>query len=387
MEPNLYLASLGFKGIWFSPGKQQTKQPQKYMKFIIENSYLKYLIAPDGLLKTSVEFISGGSLEILNLTELNARSPRADFVTYDEQAQAEEDAYRAAVSILSVTKLGLIFNISTPVKPSIFEDNYKRLLQRQLETGVQFVFSRSWEDVSYLASKRDWYEEQRRTLPGWYFRQEHEASFELRTGAVFVDVIYDPYSDELQELIRDQPDCSGLDWNPAAGHCLGSVRWFPDHSAVVVTHEINLGPGYAMELEESMFWKIAPWFTKGNSLVLEDGGINIPYIKWFRKKKDEVYFNWPKQQYHVEEWDNQDIAKMDACTHIMQHGITIYVDKARFPETAKCIEECHWDEDAKGSTPKLAKDKANSPHFLDAFLHAISRKNRDESGVEMGAFY
>ena len=75
MELALYLASIGFTGIWFSPGKEQTKQPQKYMKYIVERSYLKYLI--DVMLTTSVSFTTGGSLRIVNLTELNARSPRA----------------------------------------------------------------------------------------------------------------------------------------------------------------------------------------------------------------------------------------------------------------------------------------------------------------------
>jgi hypothetical protein len=387
MENALYLSSLGFKGIWFSPGKEQTNQPKNYMKYIIERSYLKYMIAPEGLLKTSVEFTTGGSLKIINLTELNARSPRADFVVYDEQAQAEEDAYRAAVSILSVTKLGMVFNISTPVKPSIFEDNYKRLMLRQMKTGVQFVFSRTWEDVSYLRDKREWYEEQKRILPGWYFRQEHEACFELRTGAVFKDVIYDPYTPEMQDMLSREKMCSGLDWNPAAGHILVSVKWHPYENAVVVVKEVNLGAGYVAELDDPLLYRLGPYFTDGNSLVMEDGGINIGYIKWFNKVLGETRFNWNNQQWYKEEWDNQDINKMDACDNIIQNGITIYCDRVRFPYTAQNIEEAHWDEEAKGPNPKLAKDQANSPHYLDAFLHAVSEKNRQGMTVEVGRFY
>ena len=82
----LYLSSLGFNGIWFSSGRDQLNQPKKYLKFIIENSYLKYLVKE--LLKESVLFKNQGDLILKNLTELNARSARADFIIYDEEAQA-----------------------------------------------------------------------------------------------------------------------------------------------------------------------------------------------------------------------------------------------------------------------------------------------------------
>ncbi len=385
MKAALFLTSKGFVGKWFGSGRDQLSQPKKYMDYLINNSFMKYLVKEK--LKESVTFINGGELVLTNLTELNARSSRGDFLVYDEESQADEAAYRAGVSILAGSELGMTFHISTPVKATIFEENFERLKTREILTGETFCFTRRWDEVGFLAKKREWYEEQRSILPGWYFRQEHEASFELPSGAVFIDVIYDPYSTELQQLIRDQINCSGIDWNPAAGHCLSSVKWLPDYNACVVVKEINLGSGYAVELTDSMIKKISPWFTNGNKLVIEDGGINIPYVKWFKEKLNELNYSWSNPQWRKEEWDNQDIAKMDACTYIIQHGITIYVDKIRFPETAKCIEEAHWDEDAKGSVPKLAKDKANSPHFLDAFLHAISEKNRSDFNIEMGRFY
>ena len=380
MEVALYLASMGFTGIWFSPGKEQTKQPMKYMQFIIENSYLKYLL--DGDNKTEKTFITGGAIRIVNLTELNARSPRADFVVYDEQAQADEAAYRAAVSILSVTMLGLIFNISTPVKGTIFEENYIRLLRMEREIGTQLVFSRTWRDVSYLEAKADWYEEQKRVLPDWYFRQEHEASFESPSGAVFRNVIYDTYPEWLQAEINSLPNLSGVDWNPAAGHCRVSVKWLPQKLAIVVTGESMFSGGYSRDMREEEFSKLTPYFCFGARLTMESGGINEEYVKWFYDMIDETLLNHPEQQFYFEEWDSQGLNKMNACLFIIQHGITIYVDKYRFPNTAREIENCHWDEEAKGD-PKIAKDDANSPHYLDSFLHAISIKNRDNEQYEI----
>ena len=66
-------------------------------------------------------------------------------------------------------------------------------------------------------------------------------------------------------------------------------------------------------------------------------------------------------------------------------GVTIYCDRKRFPNMAKMIEDCQWDPDA--DVPRLKKDKADSPHALDAFLHAISKKNRPGQEVELARFY
>ncbi|MCP4648651.1 MAG: hypothetical protein GY853_01040 [PVC group bacterium] len=386
----LFFVYLGFEVIYYCSEGKQMKRPKKYMRNIIKYSFLKYCVIPSEWLKESIEFYGKGQITIENLSEGAGRSPRADVVVFDEEAQVDEDAYNAAEYVLQGSDLGLTVHTSTPVLGTTFNENYDRLKQIETEIGAELVFERKYNEIHFLVDtpeKVAAYEMKKRKQAPWFFRQENECSFELRSGAVFRDVIYEPYSDELQELIRDQIDCSGIDWNPAAGHCLGSIKWLPDYSAVVVTHEINLGPGYALELSDSMFKKIIPWFTNGNKLVIEDGGINIPYVKWFKEKLNEFNVSWSNPSWRKEEWDNQDIAKMAACTYIMQHGITIYVDKVRFPDTAKCIRETHWDEDAKGSNPKLAKDKSNSPHFLDTFLHAISDKNRSDYNIEMGRFY
>jgi hypothetical protein len=382
MELGLYLGSIGFKGIWFSSGKQQVEQPKKYMKYIIEHSYLKFLLAPGGLLKESVAFVNGGELRLLNLTELNARSPRADFVIYDEEAQAEKDAYNAAVNILAGSDLGLVIHISTPVKASVFEENHDRLKMREILHNEQFIFSRTWEDASWLYKKKDWYQEQKKILPGWYFRQEHEASFELPMGAVFQNVIYEPYELDLLKRLEDMPNASGVDWNPAAGHTRVTVKWTPDYLNVVVLGEAVFATGYDRELKEQEFYALAPWFTNGNKIVLEDGGINIPYIDWFSDMIEHFRFNWREQCWSAEEWDSSGLTKMQTINYLLQHGVTIYVDRMRFPNVAKEIEECSWDADALGD-PKIKKDPANSPHFLDAFLHAISELNRDDIKYEV----
>jgi hypothetical protein len=383
MKLALYLSSLGFNGIWFASGKDQLGQPKKYLKFIIEQSYLKYLISE--LLKESVIFKNQGDLILKNLTELNARSARADFIVYDEEAQSDEDAYNAAVNILAGSPLGLILHISTPAKATIFEIKHDRLKLREINTGDQFIFSRRWDEIERFINNRDWYEEQQRILPGWYFRQEHECSFELALGAVFINVEYGSYPEWLTEDISYCHLCSGVDFNPVGGHWLVSVKWTRDFRNVVVVEEHDIGQGYAVDLNAEQFYIIAQHGSLGNHITLEDGGINEEYIKWFYKMLSETRFGFQNQNFHKEEWDNQGLNKLKTVTHIIQHGITIYVDKVRFPTLAKMIEDCQWDPDA--TEPKLKKDPANSPHALDAFLHAISSKNLAGETVEVGKFY
>ena len=372
-NPGLYLSHLGFKGIWFGAAKDQIEQPKKYMKWIIENSFLKYMIAD--LLKESVEFQNEGSLKLKNLTEMNARSARADFIIYDEESQADMDAYNAAVNILAGSELGLIVHISTPTKGSPFEVNHDRLKIREIVHNEQFIFSRTWEDASWLRAKKDWYEEQKRILPDWYFRQEHMAEFTHALGAVFQNVVYDVYEEVDGKwilklpLILDQRVVSGLDWNPVSGHwCVGG-QWTENQRGFVVTHAVPIAVGYSYELKEEGYNTIKNYAVHKRRLNIEAGGINEEYVKWFKEwfGKD---INKRDVNVMYEEWDSQGINKTNAVLSMLDK--TIYVDRIRFPELAKQIEDLSWDKDA--DTPKLHKDPVESPHAIDGFLHAVNKR-------------
>lgn len=382
MELALFLAWVGYRGIWFSAGKDQLDQPKQYLKYIIDHSkLLQHDI--DILLKESVSFKNGGRLRLRNLTELNARSSRADFIVYDEEAQADEDAYNAAVSILAGTSLGLVFHISTPVKASVFENNYDRMRLRELKHKYKFVYTRKWYEAGFLAKRSEWYEEEKRIKPGWYFRQEHECSFELPSGAILQNIQYGPYEEWLMNKIKNQPLCSGLDWNPVAGHWIVSGKWTDDMTGFVILGEYPIGNGYTIQMTKQQYQAIRNVYILDKRLVIESGGLNEAYCLWFEKQREtEGALN---QRVSYEEWDSSGINKLNTVEFIITHGITIYCDKRRFPTLAKQIEELHWDPNA--TEPRIAKDPADSPHALDAFLHAISELNRDDHEVVVERFY
>jgi len=381
MEDAIYLAYIGYKGIWFSSGKSQLEQPTEYLAYIIDRSPLiRQALIRKKILTQSIVFKNGGQLKLRNLTELNARSSRADFIVYDEEAQADEAAFNAAVSILAGSSLGFVFHISTAAKGTIFEVNHDRIKLRERKYQTKNVYYRPWFEVGFLLNKKEWYDEERRIKPGWYFRQEHECSFELPSGAVFKNVIYTPYMDGEKRTIQDQKLCSGIDWNPVNGHWLVGIKWTPDMKHVFVIEAHDLGNGYTHEMTEIQYNYIRNYYMRGNSLTVEDGGINIGYCKWLRARNSENKWSG-ERNLHYEEWDSSGVNKLETASYIIQNGITIHIDELRFPILAKMIQECHWEIDT--TEVKIAKDKADSPHGLDAFLHATSKKNRIESVIEI----
>lgn len=381
-----FLSSKGFVGKWFSSGRDQLEQPKKYMDYLINNSFLQFLV--DEKLKESVTFLNGGELRLTNLTELNARSARADYLVFDEEAQALEAAYRAGVSILSASELGMVFHISTPVKASIFEENYDRLRRRELIHGEQFIFSRRWDEAGFLAKKREWYEEQQKILPDWYFRQEHCAEFTLPLGGVFQNVVYDVYDLVDGEyilklpLILDKRVVSGLDWNPVSGHWIAGGQWLENMQGFLVTHAFPIAVGYSHELTEAAYEKIKYYAVHKRILAIEEGGINEAFVRWFKEWFGKDY---KKRDVNVryEEWDSSNINKTNNALEMLDK--TIYVDRIRFPDLAKQIEDCRWV--AESTKLELEKDPIDSPHALDAFLHAINRTLLKDQGLRRFDWY
>ena len=390
----LYFTYLGWRVIYFCSKASQMTQPKKYLKRIIDGSFLNYCIKKpyrENYAKESVEFEGGGTLQILNLTEGKGRSPRCDVVLYDEEAEAEEDAYMAAESILDGSDIGLTIHASTPTKASKFEENYDRLKINETISGHELIFSRNYDEIYFLVNtpaKRAKYEQKKKTWPSWYFRQENECSFEHALGAVFQNVVYDVYEQIENEwilklpLILDKRIVSGVDWNPVSGHwCVGGV-WTEDQKGFLVTHAVPIAVGYSFELKEAAYLKIKEYAIHKKHLNMESGGINEEYVKWF---KEWFGNDRAKRDVHVmyEEWDSAGINKTNAVLSMLDK--TIYVDWIRFPELAKQIENCRWDKEA--DVPKLDKDPVSSPHALDAFLHAVNKRLLKDASLRRFDWY
>ena len=366
------------RGYWFSTSEDQLDQPKEYFDYIIDHSFLRFIIKKKT--NTLVRFKHGGKLKLSILTKKKVRSGRGDFITFDEEAQAEEDLYKYAIGIISGSLFGFLSHISTPCKATIFEVNHDKLKTREYTTELTLVFIVPWWEAPFLARNKAFYEEEERTLPRWLYLQEYCAIFTLPMGSVFQNVVYGEYPEWLTEAIMDNPLLSGLDWNPVAGHMIVSIKWTDDLRNCVVQGEVDIGQGYAVEMTDNQFNTIGTLASHGNHMNYECSGINEEYVKWLNKKK--ATFNWDGQNWHSEEWDSQGINKLRIATYVIQNAVCIWVDKQRFPETAKQIGDCQWDPDSE--RPRLKKDKSSSPHYLDAFLHAASEENRRDTTFTFG---
>ena len=112
----------------------------------------------------------------------------------------------------------------------------------------------------------------------------------------------------------------------------------------------------------------------GKRVCVEDGGINIAYCDWLRERRSED--SGLRNDYVTyEEWDSAGLNKTNAVLDLQ--SVRLYVDEQLFPELAKQVRDAHWKEDA--DRPEMAKDKADSPHGLDALLHAVSSTLRREA--------
>ena len=391
----LYLASLRvdtwygmgrLRGYWYSTSEDQLDQPREYFDHILDNSFLQYCIRRRKA--TLVLFKNYGKLKLTILTAKKARSGRADFVKFDEEAalktKKEHELYDAAIGVLSGTWFGLIGHISTPCSASKFEVNHDKCKALEYTTGKTHTFKIPWWEVGFLAKNREFYEQEEKTKAQWWYQQEYCGEFTLPSGAVFQNTQYGKYPDWLTEAIQYQPLMSGIDWNPVSHHWLASTKITPDMKNVVVMAEVDLGDGYTHELSTKQYNTIRNYYMRGNRLVCEDGGINLGYVKWLKERDAEN--TWSGERHlKYEEWDTQGVAKLNATEFITQNGITIWVDEQRFPVLKKQIKDLHWDPDAKD--PKLYKDAADSPHMLDSFLHSISKLNWMDNVIEVSRFY
>ena len=379
----LYLSWRGYTGIFFAAHISQTGQPKKYLDQLLRRTFLRYCYDSKDKTKTKITFKDSGSFEIVNLTEDTGRSPRADFVMYDEEARADPDAYKASESILEGSELALMIHLSTPEKGSKFEENWLTLEKREQEyqekyhdPTIQLCFTRKWFEIERLAAHPERYEAKKLSQPGWYFRQENECSFESPAGACFSNIVPDPYPDTVKEIAKSY--LFAIDWNPKLGHYLVGGRWSDDGRDLYITHYINLfnvpglandGRGFAVHFTLNMFKYIMRVVGSGGFLCIERGGKNSGFVDVFIEFMVAT-FGKALSNVTTEVWDPAGKNETEAVTFLLDK--VIHIDDRRFHELKIQFDNAHWDENSP--QPRVFKDKHHSPHGFDATLHLGSRR-------------
>ena len=355
----LYLAYLGYDGLFYVAETTQMEQPQKYLNELILHTFLKYCLIDNHSLRTK-RFRGGGSLKLRLLSEKKAKSPRSDFIIYDEEALMDEEAYRMTFGQTKNSQLGIRIHASTPIAKSVFHKNVNRL------TKTDSVRIRKYMEIGFLNQKQ--FEIDREVMPEFEFRREYECSFETPAGRVFGNVIQ---SDGLDLNLLGYK-CAGIDWNPVNDHWLVAGRWSTDGTAFVITDVINVSESFEVKMNDVIYERLVPFFVAGNKLCAEDGGVNMGFTAWLRKKVSQDTSRSGKQVYYAEVTEKE---KYNSVIRLM--NAVVYVPE-EFEELYEELINTRWDDTSV--IPKIVKNRSNSPHRLDALLMAVNSKIKHYSG-------
>jgi hypothetical protein len=137
----------------------------------------------DSSRKLGMELSNGSRIEALPGTEKTVRGfSGVDLLVVDEAARVDDGLYHAVRPMLAVSG-GALMMLSTPFgKRGVFFEEWAN--------------GEGWERYEVPASEcpripLEFLEEERRSLPGWVYRQEYECSFEETEDAVFTTEMVD----------------------------------------------------------------------------------------------------------------------------------------------------------------------------------------------------
>ncbi len=154
---------------------------------------LGHVVPSDSARKLGMQLGNGSRIEALPGSEKTLRGfSGVDLLILDEASRVDDELYFATRPMLAVSGGSLIL-LSTPYgKRGVFYEEWTN--------------GSGWERYEVPAARvprisPGFLEEERRSLPGWVYRQEYECSFELLEDQVFTtDMIDRAVTDEIEPL-------------------------------------------------------------------------------------------------------------------------------------------------------------------------------------------
>ncbi len=149
-------------------------------------------VDPEGLRKTGLDLKNGSRIEARPSSERTARGRTADLLAIDEAARIDDALYHSLRPMLAVTGGSLVM-LSTPY-------------------GRRGAFYEAWHEgigwERYRVTAKEcprispaFLEEERASLPVWFYRQEYECSFEETSDQLFTyAMIEGARANEVPEL-------------------------------------------------------------------------------------------------------------------------------------------------------------------------------------------
>jgi hypothetical protein len=188
------LANAGSLALILAPAERQAKE--LFGKVAESYHALGHIVPAESYRKLGMELSNGSRIEALPGTEKTIRGfSGVDLLIVDEASRVADELYYAARPMLAVSG-GRLMMLSTPHgKRGVFFEEW---------SGGE-----GWERYEVPAAEcprvpASFLEEERRTLPGWVYRQEYECSFEETEDQVFShDLVSAAITDEVTPMFEE----------------------------------------------------------------------------------------------------------------------------------------------------------------------------------------
>jgi hypothetical protein len=283
-------------------------------------------------------------IHICSLTEKKSHSTWCDDLFLDEEKDMDGELVNEAMIMTRNSQNPFILHSSSPAIGTPFETNYKRLEQSgQVETHTYQEVMGKWLNKAAI-------EQDRLTLPPWFFQQEYLAQFTVPGGALFKVI-------ETGDILTNPTHC-GVDINPTFGHVVVTSRFSGGKIFVCGEEVVNVDRLTALNKYQHLKMEIE-----------SGGGINDPAIREIQKSCPALTFS--KYQFNEPQKD----------TRVMQYTqYEIVVNPKQCPNTFKSVREAAQNEQYS----RIKLKKTNDAHYTDSLLHNNHQSNLNMKPVWIG---
>lgn len=329
--------------LWYSGTETQIMAVRGYF---LENR----LVDRRNCSSTQIRLFNGNIIQLRQMTDKQAISPRADVIFFDEEQCFKEETYGMALGTLVGGDHRMIHMGTTEVD-SVLHINYEKLrpLGAVLEHHVdELSWTTEEEELATYAG-----------FPRWYIQSQLYCQWVRPGGIVFEDV-----SVGRMSIPNGSITFYGCDPNPVSGHALIGVTYIGN--TIYVHHEY---PAYVNTME---FVRLMHSITFDGEIEFElNAGEEV--MKLY-DKVNEINHR-PNLNVRRVRWNA--VNKMKRIRQICGYKIIVNPScKDVLPQIRGAV----WDKDSP-DVPKLKKESAS--HFLDAFLHACFKDVGSDVDVEL----
>lgn len=351
--------------VWFAAGEDQLEQAIDYFK---QSRFV------DKVFKQRVYLKNGNKIKIRIATPKQAKSPRADFVFFDEEQDMDIKIYGDILGTMATSPNAKKLHMGTTLVGTQLHKNFERL------DPLGLVFEHHIDECVWVDE-----EEALETYAGQpdeVIQSQLYCRWVQPGGKVFKDVeVRDLTEDEYKMVLPGH--YYGIDPNPKSGHALVRTRYLGNYDepyAIYIDAELS-----SKDLE-----KIYDSNKKDTHLLADWILQHLYYFTYYEiegqhgeelyklleelveDENSEYMRNLFYQNVQLIYWDEKN--KMRRVYKLRQNKIII---NPKCEETAYHVNHIYWDpKDPKG---KIQKNP--DMHFADGFLHSPSYG----SGIKISA--